>query len=152
METNSENNVVNINSIEELTLHSIGRSLEGLELLRRQSIKCGEELVEDPAKGLESFREFTKNLRDFCVFENDICSFFMIDRTQIRDIKGDLEAVENKMNKIMGALGESLSNNDLANLADLLRIDLPYVLDRFQDLLPALSNYIENEYVVKSTT
>ncbi len=146
-----ENDAITINSIEELTLHSLGRSLEGLELLRRESIRCGEELMKDRQKGLETFREFTKALRDFCVFENDVCSFFMIDRTQIRDIKGDLEAVENKMNEIMVAIGDSLSNNDLNNLADLLRIDLPYVLDRFQDLLPALSNYIENEYVINST-
>jgi hypothetical protein len=149
---NFTDDTTTINSIEELTLHTLGRSLEGLELLRRESIGCGEELLKNNQKGLEKFREFTKNLRDFCVFENDVCSFFMIDRTQIRDVKGDLEAVENKMNEIMGALSENLSNSDLNTLADLLRIDLPYVLDRFQDLLPALSSYIENEYVINITT
>jgi hypothetical protein len=144
---NSQNDVLNIQSIEELTLHSLDRSLEGIELLRRDSIHCGESLLATPAAAFASLSELAKNLHTFSVFEGDICSLFQVDTARIRDAKGTLLSVESGFRSLLDMLASQLALSDFSGLSHLLRIELPSVLDRFQDLVPILRNYIDNEYV-----
>ena len=140
--------VMNIDTIEDLTLYSLDRSLEGLEKLRRDSLLCGDSCLAGSSEGLSSLPEFATKLRDFCLFEQEIKSLFQVDTQQIRDGKGHLELVESGLDKAMQALVERLDKQDLVGVSDLLRRDIPKLLDRFQDLLPALRNHIENEYVL----
>ena len=139
-----------INSIEELTIHSLDRSLEGLEILRRESMKCGEGLLSNPQEGLALFGSLASNLHTFCVFEGDICSLFEIDGDRIRDNKGSLKSVEGRFRRVLDEIATRLGANDLPGLSDQLRIDLPQLLDRFQDLLPILKDYINDEYLAPS--
>ena len=143
----SQNDVLNIQSIEELTLHSLDRSLEGIELLRRDSIHCGELLLTNPVEALGSLSALAGNLHTFSVFEGDICSLFQVDTARIRDVKGSLHSVESGFRSLLDMLTSQLNLSDFAGLSHLLRIELPSVLDRFQDLVPILRNYIDNEYV-----
>lgn len=138
----------NIESIEALTLHSLDRTLEGLEMLRRDSIRGGEALLTGGNEAKVPLGTLLKNLKDFYVFENDVCSLFMVDREKIRDARGTLASLESRMEKAMGDIMGRLETGEMDALADILRIDVPMVLDRFQDLLPALRNHIENEYVL----
>ena len=144
---NTENAVMNVDSIEELTLHSLDRSLEGLEQLRRDSLRCGNMLLENPPEGLSLLSGLASNLHTFYVFEGDVCSLFQIDGERMRDHKGNLKSVETRFNAVLNDMTAKLSANDLSGLADLLRIDLPQLMDRFQDLLPRLKDYIYDEYL-----
>lgn len=137
---------VNINTIEELTLHSLDHSLEGLEQLRNDCIHCGEMLSKNLNDGLNRLFDLVQNLHTFRVFEGDICSLFQIDTDRIRDGKGALKNVEMSFNSILAALAVRLESRDFTGLTDLLKMDLPMQFDRFQDLMPILRNYIDNEY------
>jgi hypothetical protein len=142
-----QNDVLNIQSIEELTLHSLDRSLEGIELLRRDSIHCSEMLLSTPAEAIGSLSALAGNLYTFSVFEGDICSLFQVDTAKIRDAKGTLHSVETAFRSLLDMLASQLGLSDFTGLSHLLRMELPSVLDRFQDLVPILRNYIDNEYV-----
>jgi hypothetical protein len=87
-------------------------------------------------------------MHDFYVFENDVRSLFEINGELIRDNKGHLKTIEAGLDDVMKRITVTLDGNDMIGLSDLLRIDIPILLERFQDLLPALRNYIENEYVL----
>jgi hypothetical protein len=139
---------IHIETIEELTLYSLDRSIEGLEKLRRESIYCGEGFLAHSADVLSRFSEFVKRMHDFYVFENDVRSLFEINGELIRDNKGHLKTIEAGLDDVMKRITVTLDGNDMIGLSDLLRIDIPILLERFQDLLPALRNYIENEYVL----
>ena len=139
--------MLNINTIEELTLHSLDRSLEGLEQLRNECVHCGEALLKNPVDGLNQISNVAQNLHTFSVFEGDIRSLFQVDTNRIRDGKGTLKNVETQFNSILATLAVRLESHDFTRLADLLRIDLPMQIDRFQDLMPSLRNHIDNEYV-----
>jgi len=136
------------NSIEALTLDSLDQSLEGLEMLRRLSLQCGQVLDVDHDQGLQHFGRFAMTLRSFFVFENDIVSLFGIPTEQIRDAKGDLKSEETRLAAAMERMAELADRQDWSALGELLRVDFPLVIDRFEDLLPALRNRIENDYVV----
>ena len=146
----TKENILTINSIEELTIHSLDRSLEGLEMLRRESLKCGEALLSSPQEGLAQFGSLATNLHTFCVFEGDITALFEIDGERIRDNKGTLKAVEGRFRNVLDEIAARLGAHDLPGLSDQLRIDLPQLLDRFQDLLPILKDYINDEYLAPS--
>jgi hypothetical protein len=139
--------MLNINTIEELTLHSLDRSLEGLEQLRNESIDCGEAFLKHPSAGLSQFSQMAQDLHTFSVFEGDICSLFQVDTDRIRDGKGSLKEVETRFNSILAMLAVRLESRDFDGLADLLKMELPSQIDRFQDLMPALRNHIDNEYI-----
>jgi hypothetical protein len=138
--------MLNINTIEELTLHSLDRSLEGLEQLRNECVHCGEALLKNPVDGLNQISNLAQNLHTFSVFEGDIRSLFQVDTNRIRDGKGTLKNVETQFNSILATLAVRLESHDFIGLAELLRIDLPMQIDRFQDLMPSLRNHIDNEY------
>jgi hypothetical protein len=138
--------MLSINTIEELTLHSLDRSLEGLEQLRNECIHCGETLLKNLGDGLNQISNVAQNLHTFSVFEGDICSLFQVDTDRIRDNKGTLKHVETQFNSILATLAVRLESRDFTGLAELLRIDLPMQIDRFQDLMPSLRNHIDNEY------
>lgn len=144
---NTKDDTLTISSIEELTLHSLDRSLEGLEQLRGDCIRCGELIAENVGSGLGLVLGLAQNLHTFAVFEGDICSLFQIDTERIRDSKGTLKNVETKFNSILVTVAARLEAQDFAAIADLLRIDLPLQIDRFQDMVPILRNYIDNEYI-----
>ena len=139
--------MLSIDTIEELTLHSLDRSLEGLEQLRSDCIHCGEALLKNIGDGLNRFSTMAQNLHTFSIFEGDICSLFQINTDRIRDSKGTLKNVEKQFNSILNSLTVRLESRDFTGLAELLRIDLPMQIDRFQDLMPILRNHIDNEYV-----
>lgn len=137
-------------SIESATLDSLDQSLEGLETLRRLSMHCGEILTTDHDQGLQHFGHFAMALRTFYIFENDIVSLFNLPTEQIRDAKGDLKTEETRLGNAMTRMVELADSQDWASLANLLRVDFPLVIDRFEDLLPALRNRVENDYVIHS--
>ena len=143
--TTENSNVMEINTLEEYTTHCLDRSLEGLEELRRCSIHCGETLKEDPSLGYENFHALCQNLRDFYVFEGDIRTVFMLDTDLLCDRQGSLKETEDHFETLMQQLPEIMGNTD--SLSEHLCISLPGIIDRFQDLLPTLRNYIEDEYI-----
>ena len=138
--------MLSINTIEELTLHSLDRSLEGLEQLRNECVYCGEALLKNLVDGLNQISNVAQNLHTFSVFEGDIRSLFRIDTDRIRDSKGTLKNVETQFYSLLAAFTVRLESRDFTGLANLLRIDLPMQIDRFQDLMPSLRNHIDNEY------
>ncbi len=88
-------------SIESTTLDSLDQSLEGLEMLRRLSMDCGEVLATNHDQGLQHFGRFAMALRSFYIFENDIVSLFGLPTEQIRDTKGDLKTEETRLGNAM---------------------------------------------------
>jgi hypothetical protein len=137
-------------SIESITLESLDQSLEGLETLRRLSMHCGDVLIADHNQGLQHFGRFAMALQTFYVFENDIVSLFNLPTNEIRDNRGDLKTEETRLSEAMEQMVTLADKQDWANLSSLLRVDFPLVIDRFEDLLPALRNRIENDYVIHS--
>ncbi len=142
-----KDDVTSVDSIEEYTVYTLDRSLEGLEDLRRDSIRCGEKMTASPFSAIEEFRGLCQNLRNFFVFEADIRNLFMLDTEQLRDRSGSLKTVEDDFERLLQEFPQLMFTNDFPGLAERLRVTLPGVIDRFQDLIPALKNHIEDEYI-----
>jgi len=144
---NTQEDVIEINTLEEFTTHCLDRSLEGLEELRRDSIHCGDTLLENQPKGLTQFATLCETLRDFYVFEGDIRSIFLLDTDQLCDRRGSLKETETQFEELLNAMPALLTETEVPVLAQHLKTTLPGIIDRFQDLLPTLKNYIEDEYI-----
>jgi len=139
--------VVEIDTLEEFTTHCLDRSLEGLETLRRDCIRCGETLLENQAKGFTQLPSLCEGLNDFYVFEGDVRTMFMLDTEQLRDRCGTLKETEDLFEKSLNEMPAMLESQALPDLSKHLKITLPGIIDRFQDLIPALRNFIEDEYI-----
>lgn len=138
---------IEINTLEEFTTHCLDRSLEGLEELRRNSITCGERMNENDPQAFVQFAELCQNLYDFYVFEGDVRTVFMLDTEQLQDRRGTLKQTENDFEKMLESMPGMMESQAVSDLADSLKNALPRIIDRFQDLLPTLRNYIEDEYI-----
>lgn len=134
-------------SIEEITVQSLDKSLDGLLALQTDSVACGQLMLADAASGLAEFKDLVENVRNFYVFENDIRSLFQIDGKSIRDSAGDLTNAEETLSCMMNDMVAKLDTQDIKNLAEILINGIPAALDRFLDLLPILRGHIQNEYL-----
>lgn len=142
------NDILEIDTMEELTTHCLDQSLEGLEELRRDSIDCGNALLMGQPDGFSMFATLCDQLRAFYVFESDVRSFFMLDTETLRDRQGTLKETEDEFESVlMGVIPGMLEVENLNGVAEHLCVTLPGIIDRFQDLLPTLRNYIEDEYI-----
>ena len=144
---NTQQEVIEINTWEEFTTHCLDRSLEGLEDLRRDSIHCGDMLLTNQSKGLTKFATLCETLRDFYVFEGEVRSLFMLDTDQLRDRQGSLKETETEFEHLLNSMPGMLTEASVPSLAQHLKTTLPGIIDRFQDLIPTLKNYIEDEYI-----
>ena len=144
---NTKEEVIEINTLEEFTTHCLDRSLQGLEELRRDSIHCGDMLLVNQPKGLTQFATLCETLRDFYVFEGDIRTMFMLDTDQLRDRQGSLKETETRFEDLLNSMPAMLTEASVPSLANHLQTTLPGIIDRFQDLLPTLKNFIEDEYI-----
>lgn len=145
--TEVEDNVIEIDTLEELTTHCLDRSLEGLEDLRRESIRCGSALMENRIEGIKQLTSLCQYLRDFYVFEGDVRSVFMLETENMRDRLGTLRETEEQFEEFLNSMPLMLGDESIGSLAHHLQTTLPGIIDRFQDLLPSLKNYIEDEYI-----
>ena len=134
-------------SIEELTVQSLEQSAEGIEALKRDSLSCGDALLANDPSSVEQFTQFIKNLGSFYVFENDICSLFQIDPAIISNSRGHMKTAETRLTATINEMLAKFAADDRMAVADLLRIDVPAILNRFGELLPQLREYVEREYL-----
>ncbi len=139
--------VTEIETLEEFTTHCLDRSLEGLETLRRDCIRCGDTLQKNKVKGFTQLPALCEGLRDFYVFEGDVRSMFMLDTEQLCDRIGTLKETEDHFEESLNQMPEMLESQTLTELTKHLKVTLPGIIDRFQDLIPALRNFIEDEYI-----
>lgn len=136
----------NIDSIEELTLFALGRSAEGLDKLCEASRACGAS-AGDNSELIPKISALATDLRDFDVFQNDICSFFMLETDMFRDQAGTLAAARQAFRDVMDKMSEQIEQARMPELQNLLVNELPEVLVRFKVLLPLVGEYIRNEYL-----
>jgi hypothetical protein len=138
---------VEINSVEELTLHALDHTREGLETLAADTRRCGQALAEQDPAGLQLLSELVTNLREFDVFEHELCDFFGIDREAIRCPDGSLRAHEEEFQLHLHSLLEKLERADMNGVARMLSADLAETLSRFQRFIPLLRDHIRHEYM-----
>ncbi len=138
---------VEIDTLEEFTTHCLDRSLEGLESLRRDCIRCGNSLTDMKMQDFTQLASLCEGLRDFYVFESDVRSMFMLDTEQLRDRRGTLKETEDQFEDSLNRMPNMMGEESLPDLTTHLKVTLPGIIDRFQDLIPALRNFIEDEYI-----
>lgn len=143
----TRDDTVEINSVEELTLHALDHTREGLETLAADTRRCGQALAEQDPAGLRLLSELVTNLREFDVFEHELCDFFGIDREAIRCAEGSLRANEEEFQLHLHSLVEKLERSDMAGVARMLSADLADTLSRFQRFIPLLRDHIRDEYM-----
>ncbi|MBN1676886.1 MAG: hypothetical protein JXR37_37945 [Kiritimatiellae bacterium] len=145
---NTEDAVVNIDTVEQFTLYCLDRSAEALAQLCEQSRTCGRALAEDRlAAGLAALKEVAEKLHDFDVFENEVCTLFGTERADLGDDRGSLQAGMDQFHSVQQQLLVSLEQNDRERLVRVLAEDLPAVLGRLCELLPVVRTEIDEKYV-----
>jgi hypothetical protein len=135
----------NLRSIEDMTIRSLNDSAAGLKALCRDSVLCAELLFSDIGNAMERFNGLAANIRKFYVFENDVRSTFGIKGEDLRDAAGNLTDADSALCSVMDDMIGRLDKRDFAALAEILKIGVPAVLDRFISLLPLLRQHIQNE-------
>lgn len=142
-----EKAVTEINTVEEYSLYSLDRSLEGLDYLEEDAIACCRGIEEGRMES--AFRQLanlTSQLHSFDVFENEMISLFLIDTSIISDSQGNLKQAEVSFRQSLVTLGSLIETNRLNAVPTLLRDSLVPALSRFRNLLPLLKDYISTEY------
>jgi len=137
-----------VDSIEELTLHSLGRTGEGLDELVEESLNCARALREGNPDGYSKLADFATRIDGFGTFHGDVVSLFKIDSTAIKDATGSLNACEERLLSVQTSMLRYLESRNMEGLSQLLLTELPATLGRFKELLPPLSDFIEREYVL----
>lgn len=145
----TDESVTTIDTVEELTVHALDRTEEGLKQLSEDSIKCANAFSSASDTRLTELSALAQNLRDFDVFHSDICDLFQIDTATMRDEQGNLKEVEDDFHQILNSLLARISSADVAGIEQLLGHGLPQNLHRFQQLVPVLRDYVSNEYLGK---
>ena len=112
-----------LDSIEELTLHSLSCTLPGLEELIQESHDCAAELEKGSSEGLRRFSDLAEKLHDFDVFRGDIMSLFNIDPKVIGDASGDMQECEWRLRSSLDAMPQLLDQRDVRGLAALLQME-----------------------------
>jgi len=138
---------VEINTVEELTIHALDHTDEGIESLAEDTRRCGRALTEQDPSAFQLLSELATNLREFDVFEHQLCDLFGIDRDAIKTPEGTLRDNKDEFKLQLSMLLEKLENADLNGLARILNEDLSKTLTRFKSFIPLLRNHIQNEYV-----
>lgn len=139
---------IDVQSIEELTVHSLDRSAEGLEALIVECKRCGEAMINEPVQALITYLPaMAEQLHAFHAFELSLFSMFQLEPELIADAEGSLKNCDEELNQQTQALMHALEKNDFATVSEMLRCDVPRVLNRFKRLLPMLRHYIDVEYM-----
>lgn len=141
--------VTNIDTVEEFTLHALDRTTDGLRQLSEDSVRCAKAFASGGQGGLSELSALAGNLRDFDVFENDICDLFQIDPESMSDEDGSLQAARERFHEILNSILVRMSSSDTSGLERLLEHELPESLERFQKLMPVVRDYVHDEYLGK---
>lgn len=147
-ETAMNEEATKIDSIEEFTVFALDRSVAGIDELIGQSSDCAHALESGEAGAFTQLADLAANLRDFDVFENDICSLFQLDRAAIAGNGDNLEAAQICFKEALANIGALLEQGDMRELEGLLRENLVGALGRIRDLMPALREHIYHEYIL----
>ena len=137
-----------VESIEELTLLSLGRTGEGLDELVAESQSCAQVLRQGDPDGYRKLGDLATRIDGFSTFHGDVVSLFQIDSTVITDGTGSLNACEDRFRSVQDSMLRHLEVKNTEALVRLLHTDLPDTLSRFKELLPPLTDFIEREYVL----
>ncbi|MBI3985860.1 MAG: hypothetical protein HY343_02995 [Lentisphaerae bacterium] len=144
---NTDSTVSDINTFEELTLHALDRTAQGLKELCEQSRACANALEANLAGSGPAIASLAQNLHDFDVFEFELITMFQLDRDSLGDAGGNLKSVQDAFHDNLNALSEKITTGDWNGLALILRTDLPNSLQRYQELIPIIREHIYVEYV-----
>lgn len=136
-----------IQSIEELTLYALDRSAEGIAQLSEACRQCGAALELNPQDGLSKLAVLAETLNDFDQFQQNLMSFFLIDKEQFRDLQGSLTEAEAALHATLNGLPAQMERGDYVGLAQTLAEALPAALARFHTILPHVKDFIHAEYV-----
>lgn len=147
----TRDDTIEITSVEELTLHALDHTCEGLETLEADTRRCGQALAEQDPGGLRLLAELVTNLREFDVFEHELCDFFSIDREAIRCADGTLRAHEEEFQFHLHSLVDKLEQGDMTGIAHMLSENLADTLSRFRHFVPLLRDHIRHEYMDAQT-
>jgi|GEM_PF-5835563 len=134
-------------SFEKQTIYSLGISAQGIEELKISSMQCADMIETDRIGGMNAFRELSKHLRNFYVFEQDVTSVFGMDKDSIGNGTYTLKTAEEGLTRVMQRMIGALEGNDIAGLSSLLRKDIPEALSLFTSIFPVLSKQIEEQYL-----
>jgi len=136
-----------INSIEELTMFSIDRTLDGLDALSLDCQRCATAVENNPAGSVSQLTTLAVNIHDFDIFQTNLSSFFFIDSDVIGDFKGTLKIAEDEFHETLNEMAVLLSAGNMTGLIRLLKDDIPDRLARFRELFPLLRDHIHDEYL-----
>lgn len=138
---------VEINSFEDLTIHALDHTSAGLETLEADTRRCGKALAEQDPAGLRMLAELVTNLKEFDVFEHELCDLFGIDRANIRCGDGSLSASKEEFQIHLHSLLEKLERSDIDGVAKMLSTELAETLSNFKQFIPLLRTHIRDEYM-----
>lgn len=148
MKAKAEDGMVKeVNSIEEYSIYSLERSLEGLNYLEADAKACCDNIQNNKlSPAFRQLKTLASNLHSFFVFESDVSSLFAPDGTTIADVNGALQETESSFKSALEKLGSMIAEENIKSIPELINHSLLPVLGRFRSLIPLLKSHIETEY------
>lgn len=122
-----------------LTLMSIQRSGPVLTRLANESRTCGTHFLKGSSgKGLQSLARLVNHLHDFRRFIRDVQDVCGLNIGDISSAFDSFDRVSDDFHDVLYRMGDLLEDHRPEELAELLCDDLPPLMIRFRQLLPAL--------------
>lgn len=138
-----------VEKLKAMTVKSLTQSIRDLEQLSTECRECGKILhKKQDSPTFTRVAAMAEHLHEFNVFQSHICSMFQTDTSSLKDDKGSLTETRIKFSYLMNLFLDKLDKNDIPSAANLLEVDIADTLTRYRELLPTLTNYIENDYAV----
>jgi hypothetical protein len=138
----------NITSVEELSVYSLDRSIEGISYMEEDAASCCTAIEQNSLHN--AYRQLitlTSQLHSFDTFEKELSSLFQIDTGIITDSAGNLQGVESSFRSALSKLGDMIENSRYADIPCMLKKELLPALRRFRELIPLIRDHIQTEYM-----
>jgi len=146
--TAEEQNSEEINTVEEYSIYSLSRSVEGLKYIQEDAISCCTEIEQNNLN--EAYTQLiglTSQLHSFDTFEHEMSSLLQLEASVISDTHGNLEQTENAFRSSLTTLGNLIAGHDFKSIPAVIKNSMIPSIERFISLMPVLSNYITTEFV-----
>lgn len=126
-----------------MTLQGLDDSHEALEHLKKECVDAAAEVRSDIVAGGAALNSAVDSVHQFIVFEQQVVELFEVDAEAVALDDDSLWQAELDMHHLLVEFNTKTDSMDLLGVADLIAIDLPDLLTRFQTMLPVMKDKIE---------
>ncbi len=131
-----------IEKLKHETLDGLDSSQDALDALCKDCCASADFLVADLVNGATTVIGVTQSVHEFLIFEQEVVNLFDIDPAEVIVGSDSLAQTEQDMQVLLASFDEKMDAMDVIGIAELMRVAVPEILQRFQVHLPLVRGLV----------